>query len=74
MKSNINREETESKKKYVFFSDPDVIVRRAESTAAVRFLFYSISTSGCNLYLNFMLSHFLTFFSGIAGPSELANS
>ncbi|XP_012258879.2 centrosome-associated protein 350-like [Athalia rosae] len=34
MKSNINKEETETKKKYVFFSDPDVIVRRAESTAA----------------------------------------
>ncbi|XP_046735757.1 centrosome-associated protein 350-like isoform X2 [Diprion similis] len=34
MKSNVNKEETDTKKKYVFFTDPDVIVRRAESTAA----------------------------------------
>ncbi|XP_046414895.1 centrosome-associated protein 350-like isoform X1 [Neodiprion fabricii] len=34
MKSNINKEETDTKKKYVFFTDPDVIVRRAESSAA----------------------------------------
>lgn len=34
MKGSGRKEEADPKKKYVFFSDPDIIVRRAESSAA----------------------------------------
>nr|XP_012143758.1 PREDICTED: centrosome-associated protein 350-like isoform X2 [Megachile rotundata] len=34
MKSNSKKEDTDKKKKYVFFSDPDVIVQGAETSAA----------------------------------------
>ena len=35
MKSNSEKENINAKKKYVFFTDPDIIVQRAEIPAAV---------------------------------------
>lgn len=35
MSSGYNKEDTNARKKYVFFSDPDVIAQRAEASAAV---------------------------------------
>jgi hypothetical protein len=35
MKNNSQKEESGDKKKYIFFSDPDVIVKRAETSAIV---------------------------------------
>lgn len=35
MKSSSKKEDTDKKKKYVFFSDPDIIVQCAEASVAV---------------------------------------
>lgn len=35
MKSSDHKEESVDKKRYVFFSDPDIIVKRAEASAVV---------------------------------------
>lgn len=43
MKSSCRKEEPGDKKGYVFFSDPDVVVKRAETTAIVS-SFYFFST------------------------------
>lgn len=40
MKSSGQKEESADKKKYVFFSDPDVIAKRAETSAIVSDLCY----------------------------------
>lgn len=45
MQSNSKKEDTNAKKKYVFFTDPDIIVQRAETSAAVSqfYLFVFVS-------------------------------
>lgn len=40
MKSSGQKEESSDKKKYVFFSDPDVIVERAETSAIVSNIYF----------------------------------
>lgn len=43
MKSSSEKEQSEDKKKYVFFSDPDVIAKRAETSAIVSDFCYYFS-------------------------------
>lgn len=43
MKSSGQKEESADKKKYVFFSDPDVIAKRAETSAIVSNIYISCS-------------------------------
>lgn len=42
MKSSCQEGQTDNKKKYVFFSDPDVIVKRAETSAIVSYFYIYI--------------------------------
>lgn len=43
MKSSGQKEESVDKKRYVFFSDPDVIAKRAETSAVVSDFYLSPS-------------------------------
>lgn len=43
MKSSDQKEGSVDKKRYVFFSDPDVIAKRAETSAVVSCYYYLLS-------------------------------
>lgn len=45
MRSSSKKEDTNAKKKYVFFTDPDIIAQRAETSAAVSQFYFFVFMS-----------------------------
>lgn len=57
MKSSGQKEKPEDKKKYVFFSDPDVVAKRAETSAIVSdFCYFFLSYDMLNSINNSFIS------------------
>jgi len=55
MKSSDQKEKSIDKKRYVFFSDPDVIAKRAEASAIVSVFFIFLLVSMYKILYGFLL-------------------